>query len=473
MESNRPRQPSDLRRSLTSNTLDGFFATPHVFINIPGNIILAALSTQVFGIGKTYYGIITALPFLSNALQLFLMPLLASRWSARSISLSFGWANLVVWMAMIAHLPWFPQDDAKAAGRLLFAYLAVSSLFGALGGVGWTSWIQEWVPRRIRGKYFGFRNRVCNLANVSFLLLVGMVIERMENSVSGYMAVFSVAALLRMVGFYFQHSIRARQSLADTPAKGGWLGQLSRMAREQAFLRFVLFSAGMTFLFNFTGPFGPVFMYEQLHLSVHQVTVLTVCATLTGAFSWPIWGYFCDRYGNKPVIIASILLWETQNFLWVIITPQFAWVLYLMWLWGGLTSTGYFLGNFNMLLKLIPREGKTTGISINLAVTSLAAAVGPILAGGILDWVNLHQHNLELAYRAGFFVKSSLVLLLLLVLRWIPEPQQTSDLRTLFGALRSIRLVYQASGLGQMTNIHPARIARGKSASTASKGSTE
>ncbi len=464
MESHRKRQPSDLRRSLIANTLDGLFATPHVFINIPGNIILAALATQVFGIGKTYYGLITSLPFISNALQLFLMPLLASRWSARFISLSFGWANLVVWVAMIAHLPFFPREDAEAAGRLFFIYLALSSLFGALGGVGWTSWIQEWVPQRIRGKYFGFRNRICNLANVSFLLLVGIIIERLENNVSAYMAVFTAAAVFRIIGFYFQHSIRARKSFADAPSADGWLGQLSRMAKEKIFLRFVLFSSGMTFLFNFTGPFGPVFMYEQLHLSVQQVTVLTVCATLTGALSWPIWGYFCDRYGNSPVIVASILLWETQNFLWVIITEQFAWMLYPIWLWGGLTSTGYFLGNFNMLLKLIPRESKTTGISINLAVTSLAAAAGPILAGGMLDWVIEHRFNLELAYRVGFFVKSTLVLLLLLAMRWIPEPDQTSDLRTLFGALRSIRLVYQASGLGQMTNIHPARTERNKPA---------
>ncbi|MDX2110728.1 MAG: MFS transporter [Verrucomicrobiota bacterium] len=457
-----PTPPSQLRRNLVACTLDGLFATPHVFINTPGNILLAALATKVFLIDKAMYGLIAALPFVSNGIQLLLMPLLAGRLSARKISLGFGWANLAVWIALIVSLPFFPKDDAMMVGRLLLLYLGVASLFGALGGVGWTSWVQEWIPRRIRGKYFGLRNRVANLANVGFLLIVGVYLEYVGNNLNGYIAVFILAGILRVIGFYYQQSVHSKPSQTDAVHAGGWIQRLRDMAAAPMFLRFVIFGALMTFWMNFTGPFGPVFMYEQLDLSVARVTLLVVIGTLGSAISWPIWGHYCDRLGCKPVIFASIILWESQNYCWAFITKDFAWILFPMWFWGGLTATGFFLGNFNMLLKLIPRASKTTGISINLAITSLAAAMSPVLAGFILDWVSRSGHDLDMAYRIGFFVKSSAVLLTLLLLRKVVEPEKDGDLRTLFGALRSVRQVYHASGLPAFSNIHPAKIRRKK-----------
>ncbi|MBL6829725.1 MAG: MFS transporter, partial [Puniceicoccaceae bacterium] len=57
--------------------------------------------------------------------------------------------------------------------------------------------------------------------------------------------------------------------------------------------------------------------------------------------------------------------------------------MYLIWLWGGAIATGYILATFTLLLKLIPKNSRSAGISLNLTATSVAGAVGPLLIGGV------------------------------------------------------------------------------------------
>lgn len=452
---------STLRKNLRNCTLDGLFATPAVFLYVPGNIIMAALLTSVFSIPEGPYGLIVSLPFWCNALQAFFMPLLSQKFSARTISLGFGWAYLACWFILTAALPFLPQDDAKLTANLLLLLLGMVTFFGSITGVGWTAWVQEFVPRRIRGKYFGFRNRVLSLMTMSFLYGAGWFIDKMEDSLRGYVMLFAAAGGLRIFGFICQHRVKAGNSHGDKPSDEGLFHRFKLLKENKAFLRFVIFGGMIVFLFNFTGPFGPVFMYEHLMLTVSDVTTLSVIGALMGAFSWPIWGALCDKYGCKPVMFLSIICWELQNYFWVILTPENSWLLYPMWFWGGLTSTGFFIGNFNFLLKLVPIENKTTAISLNLAITSLAGAASPILAGYSLGAVDSFGLDKEMAYRIGFFVKSTLVLSTLLYLRSITEPEEHS-MRNVLGALRSVRHILQLSGLPLFTNIHVSRETRNR-----------
>lgn len=446
-----------LRHNLRTCTWDGLLATPLVFLSIPGNILMAALITGVFHVEKSAYGVIVSLPFWCNALQLLVMPALGSRFSAKRITLGFAWINLVIWMALTAALPFIPRDDAETAGRILFLFFAVASAFGSLAGVGWTSWVQEWVPRRVRGKYFGFRNRLSSLATMAFLFGVGEWVGRMDDAVTGYVIVLAGAGVLRAIGLWMQHSIEGTQaSRPETAPQLSLVKRFDSLRKDSAFIRFVVFGALIAFCMNAVGPFTPVFLYEHIHLSVARVTLVSIIGSLTGAVSWVIWGKVCDRHGCKPVIYLSILFWELQNLLWVILTPGRAWMLYPMFFWGGLTSTGFFLGTFNMLLKLIPPANKTLGISANLAITSLAAAIAPVGSGLILQFAQDSGWDTLLVFRLGFLLKSIAILLCLLLLRKVAEPA-TAGQNSIQGALRSLRHALLSAGMPIFANLSAAR----------------
>jgi MFS family permease len=120
----------------------------------------------------------------------------------------------------------------------------------------------------------------------------------------------------------------------------------------------VLFGSVWSFAANCFGPFYHVFMFEQLNFSAFDVGILSTLTALGGALALPAWGRLLDRFGNKPVMTFALIVWQLQNFLWCFITPENRSLLYGMWIFGGLTSACFILGQFTLLLRLLPVEAK-------------------------------------------------------------------------------------------------------------------
>jgi MFS family permease len=221
--------------------------------------------------------------------------------------------------------------------------------------------------------------------------------------------------------------------------------------RSRSLLVFVAFGAVWSFAAYCFGPFYHVFMFEQLRLSAFDVGVLAMLAQLSGALSLPAWGYLLDRYGNKSVMTFSLLLWQASNFLWCFLAPENRNILYAMWIWGGATSAGFILGQFTLLLKLIPLEAKNLAIGINLAVTSLVAAAAPITGGSALTWALARWTDPLAVHHVCFLVQPILALLGAVLLLRVHEPR-ASSLTMVFGAMRNIRTLSGVFGLSFLVN---------------------
>lgn len=217
----------------------------------------------------------------------------------------------------------------------------------------------------------------------------------------------------------------------------GLANSLRDCLRAPGFPLFILFSAWTNFWMGFSGPFGPVFCFEELGLGPDDLALLTAAATLSAVAGWTFWGRVADRAGNIPVLIFGMLLWEISNMLWAVLNPGNSCLLYPMFLWSGFFSVAFFLGAFNLLLKLVPNKSSTAAISIHLGITSATMGIAPILAGGLLEEF-LMQRNYGIAvYHLGFFVKSASILLGLLLFFYIREPGRTRR-DSLPSALRSL-----------------------------------
>lgn len=447
-----------LRRNLRIGILEALLATPWVFLSVPGNFLIAALLTQCFDLTKGVYGVIASMPAWANAAQLLLVPIL-SRWMGpKAMTLGFSWANFALWIVFLAALPFFPRDDPARAGRMFLAFFLVATATNALIGVGWTSWVQAWTPPRVRGKYFGRRNGLMSVVTIAFLLLSWSVLQDRGDAVWAYLALFAIAVGLRTFSIWLSQHIVAPGEEGAVPG-GRWVGQIGALLRGRSFVLLMIFGAVTGFFMNFTGPFIPVFMYEHLHLTPARVNLLMILATLTGAVAIPVWGRLLDRHGSRAILLASLIAWEAPNYLWVVLTPETAWLLYPMFLWGGLTSSGFFLGVFNLLLKLISREGRTAGVSLYLGVTSLATGLAPVIAGLLLGWAARADLDVVMFYRAGFFLRSTGVLAATLLIVKLREPEQHAVF-TVLGALRTFRQSMVTQGLSFLGNQTLARRGR-------------
>lgn len=433
-------------------TGEGILAMPWAFLSVPGNFVLAALLTQYYGLDKTTYGVIVSLPAWSNAAQIFLLPWLARFLTPKELAIGMGWLNIGLWTVLAMVLPYLPANDAPGVARLFLMFFAVSSLSQAFLGVGWTSWVRVWVPARIRGHYFGQRNRWLNLSTVIFLLLAMALFKTQEHELWPYQLLIGTAVAMRYSGLIWQHGIRTKSEHLDVLG-AGWLSQLRENVAQPGLLRFIIFAAWVSFWLAFSNPFIPVFTFEQLGLDPGTFTVLVIVATLAGILGWTFWGRQLDRHGCLPILVGGLAAWQVQDFLWLVVGRDNTWLLYPMWAMGGFFGTAYFAGSFNLLLKLVPPRSKLAGVSLHLALTSLAAAVAPILAGVLLTHFLTAGAGIY-AYRVGFGVKASAILLGLLLLRGMREPQRATP-ASLPGAFRTMRQLLASQSAGFLHSLTP------------------
>ncbi len=451
--SSEPRPPTVTRRNLAICTGEGLAAMPIVYLTLPGNFLIAMLLTQTFPLGEAMFGLIVSLPAWCNVVQLLVVPLLARVWSQKTSTLVFSWLHLLVWIALGIALPLIPPDDTAAAGRAFLVLFGLSALLQAIVGVSWTSWVQEWVPDRLRGKYFGRRNRLLQIATVFFLIGAGEALTRLEDvsPVLGFQVIIAVAVVLRALSVLAQYRILSTSRHRLSEGGVDIRGQLRLIAANRPLLWLFGFGAAFGLLANFFGPFFSVFMYDGLGMSVADVSTLVVISSVTSAIAMPAWGRFLDRYGNRSTMTFALIAWMAPGFFWAVLTPSNTWILKLLFASGGIFSAGFVLGQFNLLLKLVPAEAKTAAISLNVAFTSIAAAIAPIVGGLLLDHAWEAGFEKLPVYHTMAIVHHLIVPLAALVLLRIAEPASL-PFGQVVGAMRSHRQLFALLGISFLVN---------------------
>jgi MFS family permease len=420
-------------------------------MSLPVNVFMTALVAKAFPLPKTSIGLICALPFFGNFLQIFAAPFLAKWKPPKTITVLAATLHLLTWAAAGVLLPFVPRDNPTLAGHCFIAWFLLSSCFAAVAGVSWNAWIQEWVPARLRGKYFGRRNGTLQVSTLTFLLVAGWALAQWNYAIPVFQVIILVAVVMRVFSlrWQWQSPTRARKHAVTAPLP--FRDQLRVVAGSRSLILFIAFGAAWSFAANCFGPFYHTFMFDELDFSAFDVGVLFTLAQLGGALSLPAWGKLLDRYGNKSVMIVSLILWQVQNFVWCFLTPANSGLLYAMWTWGGITSAGFILGQFIILLRLIPVEAKNLAIGINLAITSLVAAIAPITGGWILSFALARWNDPLAVYHVCFILQPVLALGGCVLLRRVHEPQ-ASSLTMVFGAMRNIRTLSGVLGLSFLTN---------------------
>ncbi|WP_309380142.1 MFS transporter [Cerasicoccus frondis] len=439
------------QRNLRLGVLEGLLATPWILLCLPAGFLISALLTLYYEISPVVYGLIASLPAWSNALQIVLTPVVAKYLNARDLALAPGWMNLGLWAVMTAVLGYLPPDDPKAAGQLFLIFFALASLSQSLIGVGWTAWVQQWTPTKVRGSYFGNRNRLISIVTVVFMLVAMGVLNWFSDSIWAYQSLIIFALVCRFFSLLWQHLIVIPPEANTSLVTDSWMRDLLSLRQHKTFIWLLVFASWCGFWMSLTGPFIPRFVYEHLSVAPWQFALMNILATLSGALTLPLWGKVIDRHGCIPVMLLGMFLWQLQNFLWCILTPGSVWLLYPMWFWGGMVGNAYMLGLFNLLFKVIPEKGRAAAISANMAITSVASGLAPILAGQIIELSEVNGWSTLMVYRIGFAISPTAILLGLFILRRIKEPEIYGE-GSIMGAMRMVRQMLQIQGLNFLAN---------------------
>jgi len=437
---------ADLYKSLHLTTWECLIAKPLVTLAMPVNLFVTALVTKVYPLSNPMIGLFSSLPFLANFLQLAALPFISKLKSSKGITIVFAVLNLLTWIWLGFMLPYIPRHDPNAAGKWLCTWFLISSFFWAICSVTWNSWIQDWFPTAIRGKYFGFRNALGQIATLVFMLLMGFLLYKWDYSVEIFQVIIFGSVFFRFISIGLQIATPLQTHKNTVVQEPNFSIQVSLLKKSHSFLIFTFSGVVFFFAAYCFGPFYQVFMTEHLNLSGWDLGLVNTLTQLGGVLSLPAWGLLIDRHGNKSVMVFSLVLWQLQNFLWCILEPHNRWLLYPMWTFGGIASAGFLLGQFTLLLKLIPAEAKDLAIGFNLAVTSLIAALAPILGGYFINWGLLHTTDVFFVFHLCFLVQPIFAIISALILFSVTE-KSASSLTEVIYSMRNLRTLSGVLGL--------------------------
>ncbi|ADE55683.1 major facilitator superfamily MFS_1 [Coraliomargarita akajimensis DSM 45221] len=413
---------------------------------------MAGLLNSFFSVGPFWFGLICAMPAVANALQIVLVPVTARFMRARDLNLSQSWMNLGLWLSGFVAMAFLSRDAGAQAGLFFTLFFFIASLSLSMIMVSWMTWLSDFVPSRIRGRYMGRRNRFSNLSTVGFMLISLALLEWFDASRAAYLILIGLALAMRMVSVLVQHLLRSPDSTGGALATENWVKELVALRSNRPLIRFIVFGIVAGFWTAFLSTVAPMYAFNELGASAAEFTAYSIAATVAGAVFVRIWGKSIDRHGAVPIVIIGFVGWRLGDLGWIALTPETLNWMFLIWIWGGVLATGYLVASFTLLLKLIPKSSRAAGISLNLTATSIAAAIAPILAGWIINYAGESGWDLVTTYRIALLAGSLGSLLSVLFLIGTKEPETNPTLNTITGAMRTLRYLTVNQGLAFLSS---------------------
>ncbi|HEY2987719.1 MAG TPA: MFS transporter [Candidatus Binatia bacterium] len=362
-----------VRESLRVSFKDGVFAsimsgvTDQYFI--PFAIALGATAQQV--------GWVSGFPnFFGSLSQLF---------AVQAVHRIGGRLKLIVATVLtqatlllgIALLAWF---DFPHPVPLFLALLILFVLNGALAGTAWGSLMTDYIPNRKRGRYFGWRNKVCGMVHVASMIAAGLLLYRTEgfSPVAGFLIIFAVGAAARFVSAGYIANMRDVPQKRDPASDFTFFMFLARF-RESNFVKFVAFVAMLTFSAYLSAPFFAVFMLRDLQLGYLSYMVLQVISAVAGLVALPLWGAHADAVGNVRVLRLSGFLACLIPLFWLV--SQNVYYLGCVQMLGGFAWSGLTLCATNFIYDAVTPQKRVRCISYFQVMNGTAIFLGASLGG--------------------------------------------------------------------------------------------
>ncbi len=373
------------KAALSRSIADGIFGT--MWTSLTGGAFLVGYALKVFNAGGSAIGMLAALPLFANIVQVAGSLLIEKTGKKKPACIVGVLTGRLTWVGVILLPLAFVPKGAGGAAWPLIAVIGLSSLFGALGTVGWTAWMGDLVPRKQRGTFFGRRNMIASFAGMVALLLGGKfldIADRFHVPVAlAFMLLFSAGLLCGVTSVWFLS--RIPETGTPPPASSVRLKSslLLQPLRDGNFRALIVFGSVWSAGVQMAGPFYNVFLIDTLRADFGTITLFGTCATIATLLMMRTWGPISDALGNKPVIIVSGWILVLVPVLWILARPQsFFLPVLLANLVSGAAMAGAALSQFNILIALSPRKGRSMYIAMFSAITGLVGAAAPV-AGGI------------------------------------------------------------------------------------------
>lgn len=380
-----------------------------------GGTIVTAFALYL-GANDFAIGLLSALPLLAALLQLWTPQIVTKLGSRqRTCVITLGWARiLLIPLTALAACAWFWPAYNTLWLISVIAVLTLSAALTAVGGTSWLSWAATVVPLSQRASFFAWRTTTISAVGLVAALLAGFFMDWWSIPVTKqgvatgqhqafpavYVILFGVAAFCGIITIFLLRrtpDLPAQSTVNSEVRPHFWRG-LAESWQHLPLRRFMIFRGVWLFAVGVAVPYYTVFMLQNLKLDFTQVFFLQNIGALAGLLATPWWGRMLKKYGCSRIIKWTTWLKVLYVVVWAILpsVPQYAFLILILLNISLVVDAGLNLSAGNLLMNLIPDErgNNVSHYSVFNAVTSLTSAIGPLLAGFLLNGLVGIQLNL-------------------------------------------------------------------------------
>jgi MFS family permease len=319
------------------------------------------------GADKNFVALLTALPAAMQFLFYLPAATLAERTGQPSrIATISAFLSRGAWFILVP-LPFlFPNLS------VILAVVTLSALIGTFTGPAWSALIGKAVPSSIRGRYFGFRNRLAAMASLLAAIVGGVVLGALNNPV-GFALIFGLGTAAGLLSATFFPKIGRGYKFPAKKTKYDF----KKVASDIAFKRFCLLFCVLRIAVMIPTPFQVIILLQELKIGYFWFAALGAIGTLAGMLVLPAAGMIADRAGHRNVLVFAAFLSIGIATTWVFATE--IWQLIFLFVLNGMMWAIFDLCAFNYVLELAPTRLRPTYTSIFWMIQAGAAIVGPMI----------------------------------------------------------------------------------------------
>ncbi|BAU63983.1 major facilitator superfamily MFS_1 [Stanieria sp. NIES-3757] len=429
----------DIRTSLKASTCDGIFSA--FFGCVTAEILLGNFLLEL-GANSLEIGMLSAIPMFAHFLQPVGAILADRSLSRRQYNLRIFVPARLLWLLLALAIIGFEMGWCRSHQLIELTLIVVflAHTFGALGIANWTSWMAVLVPRRLRGRYFGFRSSAANLTNLLSVPLLGLLVSRWQVSkVESYGLILTIAVVAGLISLGFQllmtdvnpqQVTKIIKNDQETPTCLTFL-------KDTNFLKFLFFNGLWMFAVNSSAPFFNIYLLKDLGLDISWVTFYSSLTAGANVLMLVVWGKLADRIGNRSILIGVGIAVSILPLLWLGIDSDrlsTRFWLPLLYLITGATVSAIDLCNNNLQMATAPTHKPSSYFAIAAAIGGLSGALGTT-TGGIL------AQTAYIGGLPGLFVLSSVLrIIALLPLLFVHEPRHENVLG--LGILKQVKFLF-------------------------------
>ena len=387
-------------------TLEGMASMGLFSITTSGFLAAFALA---LGANNLQIGILAALPFLMQILQLPAIWLVEKFRKRKAIALMTWLPAQLLWFPM-ALIPAFTKTPSGMAISLLLIFMAIRGLLTAITSCSWNGWIRDLIPQKMLGQIFSRRLILSIVAAVAFSMGAAFFVDSWQGQASGQDAIFGYTYALLFGALFLGLASPIFMSLMPEPlmqpvpgTQPSIMERLTTPFRDRNFRQLIQFLLLWGFASNLAIPFFAVYMLKSLGLPLSWVIALSILSQFFNILFLRVWGRFVDRFGSKAILSLCASLYLLVILGWMFTTMPERYVLTIpllivLHVFAGIANAGVTLTVATIGLKLSPKGEATTYLAGASLATNLGAGLGPLCGGLLADFFSTRQLGLTFTW---------------------------------------------------------------------------